>query len=98
MQPYPRFSAHIWPGHLHGTGCLSARDMDTRFRTVLWRMCLGLSFAATTPMLARVRGVCLGVVVLFLGISVVLMFLLFLENPKSQIDKPRRIFRRGTNT
>ena len=29
---------------------------------------------------------------LLLGNSLVLLFLLFLENPKSQIDKPRRIF------
>ena len=26
MQPYPRAPDLIWPGHLHGTGCLSAQD------------------------------------------------------------------------
>ena len=31
MQPYPRAPGHVWPGHLHGTGCLSARAMDTVF-------------------------------------------------------------------
>ena len=35
---------------------------------------------------------------LFLGNTLVLLFLLFLQNPKSKIEKPRRIFRRGINT
>ena len=42
MQPYPRFPDLVRPGHLHGTGCLSARAMDTGFPTVAWRLCLGL--------------------------------------------------------
>ena len=42
MQPYPRSPDLVWPGHLHGTGCLSARSMDTGFPTVAWRLCLGL--------------------------------------------------------
>ena len=42
MQPYPRSLDLVWPGHLHGTGCLSARAMDTGFPTVAWRFCLGL--------------------------------------------------------
>ena len=44
MQPYPRSPDLNWPGHLHGTGCLSARAMDTGFPTVAWRLCLGLGF------------------------------------------------------
>ena len=43
MQPYPGSPDLVWPGHLHGTGCLSARAMDTGFPTVSWRLCLGLS-------------------------------------------------------
>ena len=42
MQPYPRAPDLVWPGYLHGTGCLSARAMDTGFPTVVWRLCLGL--------------------------------------------------------
>ena len=34
MQPYPPSPGHIWPGDLHGTGCLSTRAMDTGFCTV----------------------------------------------------------------
>ena len=41
MQPYPRSPDLVWPGHLHGTGCLSARAMDTGFPTVVWCLCLG---------------------------------------------------------
>ena len=41
MQPYPWALALVWPGHLHGTGCLNARAMDTGFPTVVWRLCLG---------------------------------------------------------
>ena len=54
MQPYPRSPDHLWPGHLHGAGCLSARAMDTAFPTVVWRLCLGLHFAVILPILARV--------------------------------------------
>ena len=42
MQPCPRAPDLVWPGHLHGTGCLSARAMDTGFPTVAWRLRLGL--------------------------------------------------------
>ena len=45
MQPYPRAPDLSWPGHLHGTGCLSARAMDTGFPTVAWRLCLCLGCA-----------------------------------------------------
>ena len=41
MQPYPRAPDLVWPGHLHGTGCLSARAMDTGFPTVVWYLCVG---------------------------------------------------------
>ena len=58
MQPYPRALDLVWPGHLHGTGPLSARAMDTGFHTVVWRLCLGLSFALTPPILARIFGGC----------------------------------------
>ena len=63
MQPYPRSPDVIWPGHLHGTGCLSARAMDTGFPTVVWRLCLGRGCAwvwvsVTPPALAGVLGGC----------------------------------------
>ena len=41
MQPYPRSPDLVWPGHLHGTGCLSARAVGTGFPTVVRRLCLG---------------------------------------------------------
>ena len=41
MQPYPRVPDLVWPGQLHGTGCLSARAVDTGFPTVVRRLCLG---------------------------------------------------------
>ena len=51
--------------HLHGTGCLRAQAMDTGFPTVMWRLCLGLGFAVTPPILAGMLGcVCVGVRVL----------------------------------
>ena len=46
MQPYPRAPVLVWLGHLHGTGCLSARAMDTGFPTAVWRLCLGLGSAS----------------------------------------------------
>ena len=58
MQPYPRAPDLVWPGHLHGTGCLSARAMDTGFPTVVWCLRLGLGFAVTLPILAGVLGWC----------------------------------------
>ena len=61
MQPYPRAPDLVWPGHLHGTGCLSARAMDTGFPTVVWRLCLRLGGAwvwvsVTPPALPGVSG------------------------------------------
>ena len=41
MQPYPRARDLVWPGHLHGTGCLSARAVGTGFPTVGLRLWLG---------------------------------------------------------
>ena len=41
MQPYPRSPDLVWPGHLHGTGCLSARAVGSGFPTVVRRLCLG---------------------------------------------------------
>ena len=41
MQPYPRAPDLVWPGHLHGTGCLSARAVGTGFLTVGLRLWLG---------------------------------------------------------
>ena len=45
MQPYPRSPDLVWPGALHGTGCLSARALDTGYPTVVWGKCLGLGCA-----------------------------------------------------
>ena len=61
MQPYHRAPYLVWPGHLHGAGCLSARAMDTGFSTVVWRLCLGPGCAlvwvsVTPPALAGVFG------------------------------------------
>ena len=58
MQPYPRAPDLVWPGHLHGTGCLSARAMDTGFPIVVWCLCFGLGSAVTLPFLAVVWGAC----------------------------------------
>ena len=41
MQPYPRSPDLVWPGHLHGAGCLSARAVGTGFPTVGLRWWLG---------------------------------------------------------
>ena len=51
------------PGHLHGTGCLSARAMGTGFPTVVRRLCLGpgcglVWVLLTPPVLAGVLGGC----------------------------------------
>ena len=40
-QPYPRAPDLVWPGHLHGSGCLSARAVGTGFPTVGLRLWLG---------------------------------------------------------
>ena len=66
MQPYPRAPDLVWPGHLHGTGRLSAQAMDTGFPTVVWRFCLGPGCAwarvsVTPPTLAGVFGWCVWV-------------------------------------
>ena len=63
MQPYPRFPDLVGPGHLHGTGCLSARAVGTGFPTVVRRFCFGLGCGwvwvlLTPPFLARVLGGC----------------------------------------
>ena len=42
MQPYPQSPDLVWPGHLHGPGCLSARAVGTGFPTVGLRWWLGL--------------------------------------------------------
>ena len=41
MQPYSRSPDLVWPGHLHGAGCLSARAVGTGFPTVGLRFRLG---------------------------------------------------------
>ena len=41
MQPYPRSPDLVWPGHLHGTGCLRARAVGTGFPTAGLRLWLG---------------------------------------------------------
>ena len=63
MQPYPRSLDLIWPGHLHGTACLSARAVDTGPPTVVRRLCLGPGCSwvwvlLTPPVLAGVLGGC----------------------------------------
>ena len=61
--PYPRSPDLVWPGHLHGTGCLSARAVGTGFRTVVRRLCLDpvcgwVWVLLTLPVLAGVLGGC----------------------------------------
>ena len=58
MQLYPQSPDFVWPGHLHGTGCLSARAMDNGLPTVVCCLCLGLRCALTPLFLAGVQGVC----------------------------------------
>ena len=63
MQPYPRSPDLVWPGHLHGMGCLSARAVGTGFPTVVRRLCSGPVCAwvwvlLTPPVLAGVLGGC----------------------------------------
>ena len=63
MQLYPRSPDRVWPGHLHGTGCLSARAVGTGFPTVVRRLCLGpicgwVWVLLTPPVLAGVLGGC----------------------------------------
>ena len=54
MQPYPPAPDLFWPGHLHGTGCLSVRAMDTWFATVVRRAYLGWGLAVFWPFLVEV--------------------------------------------
>ena len=63
-QPYPRALDLVWPGHLHGTGCLMPGLWTLGFHTVVWRLCWGLGFAVTPPILAGVLGQCAWVLVL----------------------------------
>ena len=63
MQPYPRSPDLVWPGHLHGTGCLSARAVGTGCHTVVRRLCLGpvngwVWVLLTPPVPAGVLGGC----------------------------------------
>ena len=63
MQPYPRSPDLVWPGHLHGTGCLSARAVGTGSPTVVRNWCLGprcgwVWVLLTPPVLAGVLGGC----------------------------------------
>ena len=73
MQPYARSLDLVCPGHLHGTGCLSARAVGTGFPTVVRLLCLGavcgwVWVLLTPPVLAGVLGGCVWArfVVLFL--------------------------------
>ena len=66
MQAYPRSPDLVWPGQLHGTGCLSARAVDTGFPTVVRRLCLGpdcgwVWVSLAPPVLAGVLGGCVWV-------------------------------------
>ena len=68
MQPYPRSLDLVWPGHLHGTGCLSARAVGTGFSYCCvafvfgsgWR--LGAGFVKPASPGWGLRWVCLGTV------------------------------------
>ena len=48
---YPRAPDLVSPGHLHGTGCLSARATDTGFSIVVPCLCFSLGSAVTPPFL-----------------------------------------------
>ena len=56
MQPYPQAQGLVLPGHPHGTGCLSARAMDTGFPTVVWCARLVLGFTLPWLLLIWVSG------------------------------------------
>ena len=86
MQPYPRSPDLVWPGHLHGTGCLSARALGTGFPTVVRRLCLGpgcgwVWVLLTPPVLAGVLGGCVWAqfVVLFLFCRLFVVFVVGLR-------------------
>ena len=82
MQPYPRSPDLVWPGQLHGTGCLTARAVDTGFPTVVWRVCLGpgcgwVWVQLTPPVLAGVLGGCGWVRFVVLSLFCRLVFVVF---------------------
>ena len=86
MQPYPRSPDLVWPGHLHGTGCLSARAVGTAFPTVVRRLCLGpvggwVWALLTPPVLAGVLGgcVCTRFVVLSLWCRLFVVFVVWVQ-------------------
>ena len=86
MQPYPRSPDLVWPGHVHGTGCLSARTVGTGFPTVVRRLCLGpvcgwVWVLLTPPVLAGVLGGCVWArfVVLFLFCRLFVVFVVGLR-------------------
>ena len=59
----PSLRISFWPGHLHGTGCLSVWAVGTGFPTVVRRLCLGpgcgwVWVLLTPPVLAGVLGGC----------------------------------------
>ena len=63
MQPYPRSLDLVWPDHLHGRSCLSARAVGTGFPTVVRCLCLGpgcgwVWVLLTPPVLVGVLGGC----------------------------------------
>ena len=82
MQPYPRSPDLVWPRELHGTGCLSARALDTGFPTVVWCLCFGPCCApvwvsVTPPVLAGVSGGCVRVRFVVLSLFCRLGFVVF---------------------
>ena len=86
MQPYPWSPDLVWPGHLHGTGCLSARAVGTGLPTVVRRLCLGpgcgwVWVSLTPPVLAGVLGGCVwaGFVVLSLFYRLFVVFVVGLR-------------------
>ena len=86
MQPYPRSPDLVWPGQLHGTGCLSARAVGTGFPTVVRHLCLGpvcgwVWVLLTPPVLAGVLGGCVWAqfVVLFLFCRLFVVFVVGLR-------------------
>ena len=79
---YPRSPCLVWPGHLNGTGCLSARAMDTGFPIVVRRLCLGPGSAlarvwVTLPALAGVLAGCILVRVVVSPLHSRLAFVVF---------------------
>ena len=50
MQPYLRSPDLVLPGHLHGTGCLSVRAIDTTYSTAVWRATFGFELVLSWPL------------------------------------------------